>query len=105
MQEASVLHLSQVREHGLTVLYAAGDIDITTAPHLREALDELTGNVVVDLADVPFLESQGLAALMTAQKRLVGHGGDLRLRNPQGSVRRALQLVGVAGWIDDSALS
>jgi anti-sigma B factor antagonist len=104
VQEA-FLHLSQVHECGLTVLYATGEIDITTAPYLRKALDELTGNVVVDLADVPFLESQGLEALVTARTRLLDHGGDLRLRNPQGSVRRALQLVGVADWIDDRALS
>jgi anti-sigma B factor antagonist len=100
MQEASSLRLSVVHEQGFTLLYAAGDIDITTARQFREALDELTDNVVVDLADVTFLESQGLAVLIAAQKRLAEHGGDVRLRNPQGSVRRALQLVGIECWID-----
>ena len=99
MQEASVLRLSVAHEQGSTVLYAAGEIDITTAPQLREVLDHW-GGVVVDLADVTFLESQGVAVLIAAQKRFAEHGGDLRLRKPQGSVRRALQLVGIDSWID-----
>jgi anti-anti-sigma factor len=101
MAEVSILRLSVVHEQNFTVLYAAGDIDISTAPQLRELLEELTGNVVLDLTDVTFLESQGFAVLTAAQKRLLEHRADLRLRNPKGSVRRALQLAGVHAWIDD----
>jgi anti-anti-sigma factor len=101
MPEASVLRLSVVHEPRFTVLYAAGEIDMTTAPQLRQCLDQLTGNVLVDLTDVTFLESQGMAVLTGVQNRLLDHDSNLRLRNPQGSVRRALQLVGMDAWLDD----
>jgi anti-sigma B factor antagonist len=101
MAEVSVLHLSVVHEQEFTVLYAAGEIDISTAPQLRELLEELTGNVILDLTDVLFLESQGLAVLTAAQKHLLEHRADLRLRNPKGSVRRALQFAGIHAWIDE----
>jgi anti-anti-sigma factor len=101
MPEASALLLSVVHEQRVTVLYAAGEIDISTAPQLRRCLDELTGHVVIDLTDVTFLEPQGMAVLAAARQRLVDHDTNLRLRNPQGSVRRALRLVGIDAWIDD----
>jgi anti-anti-sigma factor len=83
------------------VVYAAGDIDISTAPQLFEFLEELTGNVVLDLTDVTFLELHGLVVLIAAQRRLLEHRADLRLRNPKVSVRRTLQLAGIHAWIDE----
>ncbi|GIJ33390.1 STAS domain-containing protein [Verrucosispora sp. WMMD703] len=61
-----------VGEH--TVLEVGGEVDVYTAPRLRERLLELIDagarHVVVDLGRVDFLDSTGLGVLVGALKRL-----------------------------------
>jgi anti-anti-sigma factor len=48
-----------------------GDVDLKTARQFREALDEAASEakerLIVDLSEVPFMDSSGLAALIGAQ--------------------------------------
>ncbi len=63
-----------------------GRLDATSAPDLRRALtdhvDRGIVDLVVDLAAVTFIDSAGLAALVSGMKRLRQDGGDLRLVRP-----------------------
>ena len=49
-----------------------GDVDLKTARAFRAALDEAAqdgkGRLIVDMSEVPFMDSSGLAALIGAQK-------------------------------------
>ncbi|HLL64704.1 MAG TPA: STAS domain-containing protein [Micromonosporaceae bacterium] len=66
-----------------TVLEVGGEVDVYTAPRLRERLVELVEqgarHVVVDLSRVEFLDSTGLGVLVGALKRLRAAGGTLGL--------------------------
>ena len=66
-----------------TVLEVGGEVDVYTAPGLRERLVELVEHgarhVVVDLSRVEFLDSTGLGVLVGALKRLRAAGGTLGL--------------------------
>jgi anti-sigma B factor antagonist len=68
---------------GHTVLEVGGEVDVYTAPKLRERLAELidagAGKVVVDLDGVDFLDSTGLGVLVGALKRLRAAGGTFGL--------------------------
>ena len=70
-----------VDEH--TVLEVGGEVDVYTAPRLRERLVELVDagarNVVVDLGRVDFLDSTGLGVLVGALKRLRAADGTFSL--------------------------
>ena len=70
-----------VAEH--TVLEVGGEVDVYTAPRLRERLVELVDggarDVVVDLSRVDFLDSTGLGVLVGALKRLRSAGGTFGL--------------------------
>jgi anti-sigma B factor antagonist len=58
---------------GIPVVRAAGEVDVSTAPTLREQLVDLpegTPRVIVDLSEVTFLDSTGLGVLVAGQKRL-----------------------------------
>jgi anti-sigma B factor antagonist len=70
-----------VAEH--TVLEVGGEVDVYTAPRLRERLVELVDggarHVVVDLVRVDFLDSTGLGVLVGALKRLRAAGGTFSL--------------------------
>jgi anti-sigma B factor antagonist len=49
-----------------------GDVDLKSARSLRDALDEAAQEskprLIVDMSEVPFMDSSGLAALIGAQK-------------------------------------
>lgn len=79
-----------------TVLALAGDIDIHTAPALREQLANLEADgaaVVVDLAGVNFLDSSALGALVAAHRTLSDTGGSLRLAAPKAHVRKVFLIT------------
>ncbi|SHF02085.1 STAS domain-containing protein [Streptoalloteichus hindustanus] len=96
----SLLRLrSQWRGADVVVVAADGEIDMLTAPTLR---DELAGHqsagarvVVVDLGGVGFLASSGLAVLVTAHSELAARGAQLRLVVRNRAVSRPLALTGL----------
>ena len=73
-------------------------IDAFSAPQLREEIDRLfAGGVqrfVLDLSAVPFLDSAGMAVLVSVLKRARQIGGDVRLVWPaEEAARRILHLT------------
>ncbi|HZQ56576.1 MAG TPA: STAS domain-containing protein [Acidimicrobiales bacterium] len=78
-------------------LAISGDVDIATAPGLREQLERLEApNVVVDLSGVTFIDSTGLGVLVGALKRAKEAGGQLTLRSPSRSTRKVLDITGLS---------
>ena len=75
---------------------ASGEIDrVTTALLIAEldaAIDGGDGPIVVDLADVTFMDCSGVNALVTAHQAAPTR---LQLRNPHPAVRRVLELTGL----------
>lgn len=68
---------------GFAVVVVGGEVDVYTAPQLRERLFELVDagaeHVVVDLGRVDFLDSTGLGVLVGVLKRLRTAGGSFAL--------------------------
>ena len=76
------LSLDTREQGGCTVIEVGGEIDVYTAPKLRECIVDLVnrGNyhLVVDMEDVEFLDSTGLGVLVGGLKRVRAHDGSLR---------------------------
>ncbi len=90
----------EVNNHaGVPVLAVAGEVDVSTAPRLRQELVELAaaGNerVVVDLGQVEFLDSTGLGILVSGLKRFRTLGGDLLLVCTQPRVLKVFEITGL----------
>ena len=47
-----------------TTVRVAGEIDLASVPELRECLYAVAGDVLLDMSDVSFLDSQGLGFLV-----------------------------------------
>lgn len=87
-------------------IVVGGEIDAFTAAPVETALEravaERSGDVVVDLAGVTFLDSGGLNVLIRCHKALDPTGRRIVLRHPQPAVRRALEIGGVFTFaVDD----
>jgi anti-sigma B factor antagonist len=82
------------------VVAVRGEIDVATAPELRNRLLEAAqaghNTVVVDLSEVSFLDSTALGVLVGSLKRLRAAGGDLPLVVTGRSVTKVLEITGLA---------
>jgi anti-sigma B factor antagonist len=93
------LGLDVSHQGGWAVLSVAGEVDVATAPRLRERLVDLVteGNtrIVVDLESVDFLDSTGLGVLVGALKRVRTHDGDLALVCTQPRILKVFEITGL----------
>jgi anti-anti-sigma factor len=81
-----------------------GEMDLATRDELRASLHRCTGDVVVDLSEVEFLDASCLGVLVAEHTRLTQDGGTLRLCEPQGLVTRVLEITGLVAWIVENAV-
>ena len=89
-----------VVRHGddATVVHVVGEIDTLTAPVLRAQLDEhipAVSLLVLDLSDVTFLGSAGLAVLVETQKAANARDIALQLIATTRPVTRPLEVTGL----------
>lgn len=87
-------------EHGqVTVVTVGGEIDVYTAPVLRDALDQQIADgrihLVVDLEDVSFMDSTGLGVLVGRLKRVRNERGTLRVVCTQERVLKIFKITGL----------
>ena len=79
------------------VLTVSGEIDIATAPSLRERLHSLLAEgkrqIVVDLDDVGFLDSTALGVLVGVLKRARSEDGEVRIVCTQPRVRKVFEIT------------
>ncbi|WP_225755043.1 STAS domain-containing protein [Actinotalea sp. Marseille-Q4924] len=80
-----------------TVVEVTGEIDVYTAPALREELSSLidaeSTNLVVDLTQVSFMDSTGLGVLVGALKKVRTLGGDLQLVISQEKILKVFRIT------------
>ncbi len=87
-----------------------GALDSDAAPQFREAMALMTPvpRLIVDLSDVPFIDSAALSALVAGIRRLRETGGDVAVCSSRRHISRVLEMVGldrvvaIAGTIDQA---
>ena len=81
------------------VVDVGGEIDVYTAPRLREQLVDLVADgqyhLVVDMERVDFLDSTGLGVLVGGLKRVRAHDGSLRLVCTQERILKIFRITGL----------
>jgi anti-sigma B factor antagonist len=86
-------------EDGLTVITVEGEIDVYTAPKLREKLIDLVNkgkfHLLVDMEKVEFLDSTGLGVLVGGLKRVRAHDGSLELVCTQERILKIFRITGL----------
>jgi anti-sigma B factor antagonist len=98
-ENAMDLGLDVVKRNGFAVLAVQGEVDVYTAPQLREKLiqlvDEGERKLIVDLEGVEFLDSTGLGVLVGGLKRVRSNDGDLALICTQRRILKVLEITGL----------
>lgn len=86
------------RRDSHVTLHLTGELDLAAAPGLESALDAVLADsedVVLDIAEVTFLDSSGLRVLVAAQNQSSEAGKTLTLLNPSAAVSRILEITGL----------
>jgi anti-sigma B factor antagonist len=102
-EDGAELSIDVDREPGRHVLVLSGDLDLTAASRLldavRQSCAEDAGEVVIDVSAVQFLDSSGLRAMLDAATVCEEHMCEFRLRPPREQVppqvSRLLQITGL----------
>ena len=85
---------------GRTIVAVGGEIDVYTAPKLRDKITELvaagTYHLIVDLEAVEFLDSTGLGVLVGGLKKVRAHDGSLHLICNQDRLLKIFRITGLA---------
>jgi anti-sigma B factor antagonist len=93
------LSIAPTASGNVTRLAVTGEVDVSNASILRDALDKALGKDVrleVDMSDVPYIDSTGIGVLVGTAHRATELGGSLAVMHPQANVSRVLGLLGVA---------
>lgn len=84
-------------------LRLSGELDSHTSSDLEAHLEHLVGGadpeIVLDLANVEFLDSAGLRVVIAQHQRLADAGRRLVLANPSAPVVRLLEITGLEGHL------
>jgi anti-anti-sigma factor len=87
------------RSDDRVVVAVEGELDLATAPQLRERLGALSEEgrtqMILDLTRLYFIDSTGLSVLVMAHNRARADGGSILIRNPSQSVLRILEITGL----------
>lgn len=82
---------------GATVIAIGGEIDVYTAPDLREKLSTLiergTYRLILDMEGVEFLDSTGLGVLIGGLKRVRAHDGSMDIVCTQSRILRIFNIT------------
>ncbi len=82
----------------VAVVTLQGELDMANADDVRRLLREATPGrslVVVDMADVTFIDSTIMGVIVAANTRCTAEGGALRLANLQRMPAKVIALVGL----------
>ena len=94
------LTLATNEVEGATIIAVGGEIDVYTAPKLRDKITELVADgvydIIVDMEAVEFLDSTGLGVLVGGLKKVRAHDGSLSLICNQDRLLKIFRITGLA---------
>ncbi|WNF36932.1 STAS domain-containing protein [Bacillaceae bacterium IKA-2] len=98
------LEINHIKKEGKQFIFLKGEIDVYTSVKLKEILIPLTdiaeNEVIVDLAQVSYIDSTGLGIFIGALKSTHKNNSSLKLIGLVERVRRLFRITGLDEVID-----
>jgi len=89
---------------GYVLVSVVGEVDVATAPQLRDRLEEAVAEgfptVVVDLTGVTFLDSTALGVLIEASKLCEAAGRTMRIAVSEPRILKIFEITGLTEFFD-----
>lgn len=85
------------QKDGISIFRVVGDIDINSSPEVKKSFDAALNKeqekVVINLKEVNYIDSSGLATLVEVLKNLRSKSGKLKLTNLSDKVRGLFEIT------------
>jgi anti-anti-sigma factor len=95
------------RINGVYRLSVCGELDLATRDILSDEISRAEASeakrILLDLAELTFIDSIGAAVLLEAHERSMTDGTELRILSVKGQVRQVLELTGLVEILDVTA--
>jgi anti-sigma B factor antagonist len=95
------LSVSQTSAGNVPILAVDGEVDVYSAPELKDKIGELVQSgqttLIVDLSSVAFLDSTGLGALVEARSATAEAGGAMPIVCNQERILKLFTITGLDG--------
>jgi anti-sigma B factor antagonist len=93
------------RENGeIVIVDISGDIDLYNAPEVIGMVDKLIEikkfNIIINLKDVPYIDSSGIGALILSSLHLKEYQMGLKIINVFASVKKVFELTNLTSFFD-----
>ena len=100
MREGTKLEVTSDTRRGVRVIAVDGEIDLSSLEEVQAHVDAAFADgeslLVIDLGQVPFLDSAVLHTLERALRRARRAGGDMAVACPDPSICRMLEVFGLS---------
>ena len=97
MNEIEDIEIEQEPRDGAMILRPKGEIDLSRAPalrvHLGQALSAKPVRLIIDLQDVPYMDSSGVATFVEAMQLSRKYGSKLILCGLRDRVRSVFEIA------------
>jgi len=91
------MQIEERQNQDVTIFGVDGDIDINSSPDIRKRFDKTINakilKIVINLSNVSYIDSSGLATLVEMLKRTRGYGGKMRLSNLAAKVKSLFEIT------------
>ncbi|GAA0351818.1 STAS domain-containing protein [Bacillus horti] len=87
-----------------SIVYLIGEVDVYTAPQLKSQLFPLVEQnehkIIVDLAQVEFMDSSGLGTIIGALKTAKNHNSEITLQHANERLQRLFSITGLSALVE-----
>jgi anti-anti-sigma factor len=95
---------ADVKDPAFPVVTVSGEVDLAVAPTVRNELSALIARqpegIIVDISDVPFMDSSGLNVFIVAFKALREYRGRLAIVASDAPIVRLFEIAGLSGMLN-----
>ena len=101
------MRINSEEKNGISIFRINGDIDLESSPEVKKFFDRIAAEkkdkIVINLKDVSYVDSSGLATLVEILKNLRTYGGKLKLTNLSEKVKGLFEITKLDKLFDISA--
>lgn len=91
------MDITSREENGVAIIMLEGEVDISAADLVRgkmkKLIDEKRKRVLVNMADVPYIDSSGLGMFVETMQEIGKYGGEIKLAGLTDDVKKVFELT------------
>ncbi|HMV76787.1 MAG TPA: STAS domain-containing protein [Leptospiraceae bacterium] len=90
--------------NSIPIVDIVGEVDLYNTKEIKDLIDQMIKEgkyqIILNLGQVPFMDSSGIGTLVTGMYRLKKYQGNLKIVNIVGSVAKVFKMTGMDAHLE-----